>query len=66
MTQDDAAYLERRASAAIELAEQAACPAAAKAHYLMAAYYLTRLYPPSNEAPDAQYDSRPINPGIRF
>jgi hypothetical protein len=50
MARDDADYLERRASAAIALAEHAACPAAAKAHYLMAAHYLMRLYPPSNDA----------------
>lgn len=45
MSLDEASYLERRAAAAIELAQRATCPAAVKAHYMMASAYLARLYP---------------------
>jgi hypothetical protein len=45
MSQTEASYLERRATAAIELAQRASCPAAVRAHYVMASHYLARLYP---------------------
>ena len=37
-------YLERRAEAEISLAQAAAHPAAVRAHYLLAGFYLDRLY----------------------
>lgn len=40
-TQD---YLEKRAEAELDLAQTATHPAAVKAHYLLAGYYLDRLY----------------------
>ena len=41
----EADFLERRATAALELAQRATHPVAVKAHYVMAAAYLARLYP---------------------
>jgi len=41
----EANYLEHRATAELELAQRATHPAAVKAHYVMAAAYLARLYP---------------------
>ncbi len=56
MTQNEAGYLERRASKAIEMAEKATHPVAARAHYLMAAAYLARLYPePGDERTGCGY-----------
>jgi hypothetical protein len=44
MIDSDQAYLEARAEAEIEAARSAAHPAAVRAHYLLAGYYLDRLY----------------------
>ncbi len=51
MLRKEADYLERRAAAAIKLAQQATCPAAVRAHYVMASAYLARLYPEPDEEP---------------
>jgi hypothetical protein len=45
MSPHEASYLERRAAAAIQLAQAASHPAAVKAHDTMASAYLARLYP---------------------
>lgn len=41
----EANYLERRATAALELAQRATHRTAVKAHYAMADAYLARVYP---------------------
>lgn len=41
-------YLEKRAEAELDLAQSATHPAAVKAHYMLAGYYLDRLYGPSD------------------
>ena len=46
---DDEDYLERRAEAALQLAQNAEHPAVVRAHYLMAGLYLDRLYNPQPE-----------------
>lgn len=51
MDPNDPCYLERRAEAAIRLAQSARHPAAVRAHYAMASTYLARLYPPDNDCP---------------
>jgi hypothetical protein len=40
----DLTYFERRAEAELELAQAAQHPRAVRAHYLLAAYYLDRVY----------------------
>ena len=40
-------YLTQRAEAELELAQTATHPAAVKAHYLLAGYYLDRIYGPA-------------------
>lgn len=49
-------YLYLRAEQELEQAQRSAHPAAVKAHYLLAGYYLDRVYGPEDEAPagDAQ------------
>ena len=47
---DEKAYLEQRAEAEIALAQAATHPAAVRSHYLMAGYYLDRVYGPGEEA----------------
>ena len=44
MAEIDKDYLEKRAEAELTLAQAAAHPAAVRAHYLMAGFYLDRLY----------------------
>jgi hypothetical protein len=46
-------YLEYRAEAELSLAQAAAHPAAVRAHYLLAGFYLDRLYGEGAEANDA-------------
>lgn len=47
----DRAYFEERAEAELSMAQSAAHPAAVRAHYLLAGFYLDRLYsPPEPEA----------------
>ena len=43
MHDQDVAYLERRAAAAVELAQQATCRAAVRAHYEMSKAYLDTI-----------------------
>ena len=43
---DDSTYYYARAEAEIERAQTADHPAAVKAHYLLAGYYLDRVYGP--------------------
>lgn len=43
---DDSTYYYARAEAEIERAQSADHPAAVKAHYLLAGYYLDRVYGP--------------------
>ena len=44
MAKEETIYLEERAEAELALAQAAAHPAAVRAHYLLAAHYLDRLY----------------------
>lgn len=44
MAELDKEYFEKRAEAELSLAQAAAHPAAVRAHYLMAGFYLDRLY----------------------
>jgi hypothetical protein len=46
MADSDRAYLEERAEAELSMAQAAAHPAAVRAHYLLAGFYLDRLYCP--------------------
>jgi hypothetical protein len=48
-TEEDEAYLEARAEAELSLAQSAKHPGAVRAHYLLAGYYLDRLYNPGDE-----------------
>lgn len=43
MRDQDVAYLEQRAAAAVELAQRATCRAAVRAHYEMSKAYLDTL-----------------------
>jgi hypothetical protein len=45
----DKDYLEQRAEAELVLAQAADHPAVVRAHYLMAGFYLDRLYCPESE-----------------
>jgi hypothetical protein len=47
----DRDYLEGRAEAELSMAQAAAHPAAVRAHYLLAGFYLDRLYCPDAAAP---------------
>jgi hypothetical protein len=47
--QDESAYLETRAEAELSLAQAADHPAVVRAHYMMAGFYLDRLYNPEEE-----------------
>ena len=49
MAEIDRDYLEKRAEAELSLAQAAAHPAAVRAHYLMAGFYLDRLSCAQNE-----------------
>jgi hypothetical protein len=51
MDEDESAYLEARAEAELSLAQAAEHPSAVRAHYLLAGFYLDRLYNPGDEAP---------------
>lgn len=44
MAEAEKEYLEERAEAELSMAQAAAHPAAVRAHYLMAGFYLDRLY----------------------
>jgi hypothetical protein len=46
---DDRVYLEQRAEAELSLAQAAEHPAVVRAHYLLAGFYLDRLYDPERE-----------------
>jgi hypothetical protein len=48
----DNSYFEKRAEAELECAQQAEHPAAAKAHYLLAGFYLDRIYGPGEPVED--------------
>lgn len=50
MSSDDSEYLETRAEAEIELAQNATDPRAVQAHYDLATAYLDRLHPEEDEA----------------
>ncbi|HEU0066331.1 MAG TPA: hypothetical protein VFQ57_03725 [Sphingomonas sp.] len=54
MEQDDKRYFYHRAEAELERAQNAEHPSAVRAHYLMAGYYLDRVYGP----PEASIDMR--------
>jgi hypothetical protein len=45
----DKDYLEERAEAELSLAQAAAHPAAVRAHYLLAGFYLDRLHGPEDD-----------------
>ena len=46
MADADRDYLEERAEAELSMAQAAVHPAAVRAHYLLAGFYLDRLYCP--------------------
>ena len=46
---DDSAYLEARAEAELLLAQASDHPAVVRAHYMLAGFYLDRLYRGGNE-----------------
>jgi hypothetical protein len=46
----DRDYFEERAEAELSMAQAAAHPAAVRAHYMMAAFYLDRLHFPDDAA----------------
>ena len=48
-TMDDKSYYHRRAEAELQMAERSSAPAAVKAHYLLAGYYLDRVFGGSDE-----------------
>jgi hypothetical protein len=52
MQQDDLDYYYRRAERELEMAQRAAMPAAVRAHYTIANFYLDRVY-------GAQEDDQP-------
>jgi hypothetical protein len=52
MSTEDRHYYEERAEAELSAAEQAAHPGAARAHALLAGYYLDRIYNGSDADPD--------------
>ncbi len=54
-------YFERRAEAELELAEQAVHPAAVRAHYLLAGFYLDQVYGSDSE----QVQSVPADGGAK-
>jgi len=45
MAFDEYEYLQQRAEAELECAQNAAHPSAVRAHYELLGYYLNRLYP---------------------
>ena len=49
MAVEKESYFERRAEAELELAVQAIHPAAVRAHYLLAGYYLDQVYGAADE-----------------
>lgn len=51
---NESAYLYLRAEQELELAQRSEHPAAVKAHYMLAGYYLDRVYGPP--APDLASD----------
>lgn len=53
MTGDDTAYYRSRAEAELALARAADHPDAARAHYLLAGFYLDRVYNPQGERASA-------------
>jgi hypothetical protein len=57
MWDDDATYYQSRAEQELELAQSATNPHAARAHYLIAGFYLDRVYnrPSPPARPVAQY-----------
>ena len=57
MADPDKDYLERRAEAELSLAQAATHPAAVRAHYLMAGFYLDRLYGQDNQKLSASEES---------
>ena len=51
MTDEQIAYLEMRAEQEIEAARQSTDPRAVRAHFLLAGYYLDRIYNPEAVPP---------------
>ena len=49
---EDSDYFYERAEAELKLAEGAQHPAVVKAHYLLAGYYLDRVYGPGEAQPE--------------
>lgn len=73
MSGDDRDYFRARAEAELEAAMKAVHPDAARAHYLLAGYYLDRAYNPSAssswvsaEAEFAWEDAAPVTGGAAF
>jgi hypothetical protein len=58
-TADDLSYFYARADAELILAQQATHPAACRAHYQLANYYLDRVYNPANDPEVAVVEGQP-------
>jgi hypothetical protein len=52
MNKDMDSYLERRAEQELELAQSSTHPAAVRAHYQLAGFYLDRLYCETDSSED--------------
>ena len=57
MPDDDRDYFRERAEAELEAAVKAGHPDAARAHYLLAGFYLDRAYNPSASSSQASADA---------
>jgi hypothetical protein len=56
--EEESAYLEARAEAELCLAQSADHPAVVRAHYMLAGFYLDRLYNPDEEIVRATAEQR--------
>ena len=58
MNKDDQDYYLARAERELELAQESDHPDAVRAHYLLAGYYLDRVYGPDPGEPDSAGERR--------
>ena len=63
MAEPDRDYLEQRAEAELSLAQAAAHPAAVRAHYILAGFYLDRIYGQDNDKASAQEETSWVGQG---
>jgi hypothetical protein len=57
VAEPDKDYLEQRAEAELALAQAASHPAAVRAHYLLASFYLDRIYGQDNDKASASEET---------